>query len=82
MSMDLIEATEPVEMQEGYLPLLNAEAVAERLSVPKTWVYRAGREGIIPCVRMGRYMRFRREDVERFIASGGIEDDGQGDSDD
>lgn len=55
-------------------PLLTAGQVADRLNVPQTWVYRAGRGGGLPCVRMGKYMRFRREDVEDFIAAGGNAD--------
>ena len=47
--------------------LRTADEVAERLQVPKTWVYRAAREGYLPSVRCGRYRRFDDRDVERWI---------------
>ncbi|MCB0865092.1 MAG: helix-turn-helix domain-containing protein [Solirubrobacterales bacterium] len=47
--------------------LLTAEEVADMLQVPKTWVYRAAREGDLPSVCCGRYRRFSEQDVERWI---------------
>lgn len=47
--------------------LRTADEVAARLQVPKTWVYRAAREGALPSVRCGRYRRFDDRDVERWI---------------
>ena len=48
--------------------LLTADEVAERLKVPRSWVYRAAREGGLPSVRCGRYRRFDDSDVESWIA--------------
>jgi excisionase family DNA binding protein len=39
--------------------LLTAEQLAERWQVTPQHVYRLAREGRIPCVRIGRYQRFR-----------------------
>ena len=47
--------------------LWTADEVAERLQLPKTWIYRAAREGDLPCVRCGRYRRFDPADVERWV---------------
>jgi excisionase family DNA binding protein len=47
--------------------LLTADEVAARLRVPKSWVYRAAREGELPSVRCGRYRRFDERDVESWI---------------
>ena len=47
--------------------LLTAEEVAEMLRVPKSWVYRWGREGRLPTVELGRYRRYDERDVERWI---------------
>jgi excisionase family DNA binding protein len=48
--------------------LLTAGEVAARLKVPRSWVYRAAREGDLPSVRCGRYRRFDEGDVEHWIA--------------
>ena len=47
--------------------LLDAKEIAERLGVPETWVRESARSGAIPCVRLGRYVRFDLADVEAWI---------------
>lgn len=48
--------------------LLNAAEIAERLNVPRTWVLESARSGAMPCVRLGRYVRFDLDDVEAWLA--------------
>ena len=45
--------------------LLNADEVAHILRVPKSWIYSHLRE--LPAIRLGRYVRFRRCEIERFL---------------
>ena len=47
--------------------LLDAKEIAERLGVPESWVRESARLGAMPCVRLGRYVRFDLDDVERWI---------------
>jgi excisionase family DNA binding protein len=47
--------------------LLTAHEIAERLGVPESWVRESARSGAIPCVRLGRYVRFDRDDVEEWL---------------
>jgi excisionase family DNA binding protein len=49
--------------------LVDAAAIAERLSVPKSWILESARSGAMPCVRLGRYVRFDEEDVDRWLES-------------
>jgi excisionase family DNA binding protein len=51
--------------------LLTPDDLAERWSVTKAQVWRLAREGRLPVVRIGRYMRFRVEAVEAFEDAGG-----------
>ena len=48
--------------------LVDAQAVAERLGVPKSWVLQQARSDAIPTVRLGRYVRFDLDDVDRWLA--------------
>jgi excisionase family DNA binding protein len=48
--------------------LLTAEEVADLLAVPISWVREHTRSGLIPCVQLGRYRRYRREAVEDWIS--------------
>lgn len=56
-------------------PLLDAEEVGQMLGVPKSWVWEQSRNGRIPTVRLGRYRRYRREAIERWIEE--LEDEGR-----
>jgi excisionase family DNA binding protein len=51
-------------------PLLDIDAVASLLGVPKSWIYERTRRHTIPAHRLGRYLRFRWSEVERWIESG------------
>ena len=48
--------------------LLVASEVAELLAVKESWVREATRDGRLPHLRLGRYRRYRREDIERWLA--------------
>jgi excisionase family DNA binding protein len=49
-------------------PLLRAGDAAELLSVRTSWVYEAVRDGRLPCVRIGRHVRFLRGDLEAWVS--------------
>ena len=47
--------------------LLIADEVAELLAVPVSWVRESTRSGAMPCVRLGRYVRFERGAVAAWL---------------
>jgi excisionase family DNA binding protein len=47
--------------------LLTASDVAELLAVPERWVREHTRGGLIPHLRLGRYVRYRRDAVFRWL---------------
>jgi excisionase family DNA binding protein len=49
--------------------LLTAAQVAERLGYTERYVWKLGREGVLPRVKLPgrRYVRFAEEDVERLV---------------
>jgi len=49
-------------------PLLRPEEAARLLSVKPSWVYEAVRAGRVPCVRVGRHIRFTRPMLEAWLA--------------
>jgi excisionase family DNA binding protein len=52
-----------LERDSQATPLLTAEELAAQLKVPVSWVYEQSRQGNIPTVRIGRYIRFRLQEV-------------------
>jgi hypothetical protein len=51
--------------------LLDAKAMAARLQVPESWLREHARGGRVPCVYVGRYMRFDPESVRRALDAEG-----------
>jgi excisionase family DNA binding protein len=49
--------------------LLTARDVSTLLRVPVSTVYELTRGGRLPCLRIGRAVRFSREDLEAHLAS-------------
>jgi len=47
----------------GESKLLTPEELADRLQVPRSWVYEQSRQGNIPTHRLGRYIRFHLSEV-------------------
>lgn len=47
--------------------LLTAAEVAAFLAVKESWVREATRDGRLPHLRLGRYRRYRLEDIERWL---------------
>ena len=45
--------------------LLTVEELAEILRVPKSWIY--SHQDQLPTVRLGRYVRFKRSEIESFL---------------
>jgi hypothetical protein len=48
--------------------LLRAGELVERLNVPESWVRTEERAARIPSIRLGKYVRFKLNDVERALA--------------
>jgi excisionase family DNA binding protein len=49
------------------MELLGAEDVAEVMGVKETTVWRWCREGRLPCLKVGKHWRLRRETLEDFL---------------
>ena len=55
------------ELRRSRGRLLVAEEVAAMLRVTKAWVYAETRAGRIPCVRLGRYYRYRASAIAAWL---------------
>jgi excisionase family DNA binding protein len=50
-------------------PLLRPVEVADLLAVKTSWVYEAVGTGQLPCLRIGRHIRFTRPMLEDWLAT-------------
>jgi excisionase family DNA binding protein len=48
-------------------PLLRPEQAAQLLAVKPSWVYEAVRTGRLPCLRVGRHIRFTQAMLEDWL---------------
>jgi excisionase family DNA binding protein len=55
----------PIRPLDG--PLLRPEEAAALLSVKTSWVYDAVRTGKLPCLRVGRHIRFTQAMLEEWL---------------
>ena len=53
--------------QQTPAPLLDAEQAAAMLNVPASWCMAEARAGRLPHIKIGRYTRFRRDDLARWL---------------
>jgi excisionase family DNA binding protein len=70
-SRSSVVPAETPRARSGIVPpdrLLDAEELARILHVPPRWVRDQAREGGLPCIRLGHYVRFRWETVEAWLA--------------
>ena len=54
-------------VEDGHRLLLTPEEVAEILRVKPARVLEAARDGRLRAVKWGKFVRFRRQDVDTFI---------------
>jgi excisionase family DNA binding protein len=47
--------------------LLDADQAAATLNVPASWCMAEARAGRLPHIKVGRYVRFRRDDLEAWL---------------
>ena len=49
---------------------MTVDEVAAYLRIPRPSVYKLAQHGRIPCQKVGRHWRFRREAVDRWLEAG------------
>lgn len=54
-------------MKHDTRPLLRIEDVMERLRVSRSMAYKLTESGVLPCLHIGRSVRVRPADLDRFI---------------
>jgi excisionase family DNA binding protein len=65
-----VQYTATVDTDANDDALLTVQDAARFLKVPVSWVYehvRPGTEARLPAVKLGKYLRFHRRDLEAYI---------------
>jgi len=51
--------------------LLTVDEVAKEFKVARAWVYAKSSSGELPRLKLGRYVRFRRSQIEDYLSRAG-----------
>ena len=51
--------------------LITAEEVSQWLGIRKQHAYELARDGVLPCVKLGRAIRFDPVELDEFLKNGG-----------
>lgn len=65
MDIDQSRAESASPLLDG--PLLRPEDAARLLAVKPNWIYEAVRDGRLPCLRLGRHIRFTQRMLEMWL---------------
>ena len=68
LSMTLSHRVASSNGKNGEAALLSAPQVAKLFDVPESWVREQARLGTLPSIRLGHYVRFKAEEIQRFVA--------------
>ena len=55
------------QTEDSTTKLIDVREMARILNVPVSWLYERTRVGTIPCVRIGKYVRFDPQEVMAFF---------------
>ena len=69
LSLMLSERIATKSLSHAASKLLGARELAELFGVPESWVREQARLRNLPSFKLGHYVRFRIEEVERFLTS-------------
>ena len=66
-------------MDEKLGTVLTIDELSAYLKIPKSTLYKLVREGKVPCQKIGRHWRFRKEAIDRWLEEmhGGTKDGGK-----
>lgn len=48
-------------------PVMTIEEISKYLQIPLSSLYKLAQEGKIPCQKVGRHWRFRKEAIDRWL---------------
>jgi excisionase family DNA binding protein len=65
-------------MQSEEVSVMTVDEVAEYLRIPRSSLYKLAQEGRIPCQKVGRHWRFRREAIDVWLGEHGRQREADG----
>jgi excisionase family DNA binding protein len=64
-----IQSEAAVSAEDKFEPLLTADEAAKHLRIHVKTLQKLAREGKVPCIRFGKYWRFRLSVLDRWVTT-------------
>ena len=58
-------------MQEKPGGVMTIDELSDYLRISRSTLYKLAQEGKVPCKKVGRHWRFRKEAIDRWLGQGG-----------
>ena len=58
-------------MEESPPSVMTIEELSHYLKISRSTLYKLAQEGRVPCQKVGRHWRFRKEAIDRWLDEGG-----------
>ena len=59
-------------MEERPASVMTIEELSNYLKISRSTLYKLAQEGKLPCQKVGRHWRFRKEAIDRWLEEGGV----------
>ena len=60
-------------MDEALGDILTIDELANYLRISRSTLYKLAQEGRVPCQKVGRHWRFRKQAIDRWLGEGGTD---------
>ena len=60
-------------MDEAPGDVLTIDELADYLRISRSTLYKLAQEGRVPCQKVGRHWRFRKQAIDRWLEDGGAD---------
>ena len=61
-------------MEEKAGSVMTIGELSDYLKIPRSTLYKLAQEGKVPCQKVGRHWRFRKEAIDRWLEQGGAKE--------
>ena len=69
MGAVVILLEERSQMISNEVPILTVDEAAEYLRIPKSSLYKLAQDGKVPCQKVGKHWRFRKEAIDTWLSN-------------
>lgn len=67
MNITLFPSKREIRMTDNLPPVMTIEEASRYLQIPLSSLYKLAQDGKVPCQKVGRHWRFRKETIDQWL---------------